>query len=111
MATWKGVEGRLAKIFDTTRTPLSGGNSKMTRSDTLHKDIFFEVKHRKKHTTWSLWNETATLAKKENKIPVIALHEKGKHGYLLVVNTRHLKEFIEVVKDSRLFIEMEEYVN
>lgn len=42
---WKAVEGELAKMFGSTRTPLSGGNSKHTRSDTLHKRYFVEIKH------------------------------------------------------------------
>lgn len=43
--TWKAVEGRIAKIFHSTRTPLSGSNSKHTMSDTLHKELYIEIKH------------------------------------------------------------------
>ena len=42
---WKAVEGELAKMFGSTRTPLSGSNSKHTHSDTLHKRYFVEIKH------------------------------------------------------------------
>ena len=42
---WKSVEGEIARWFGSTRTPLSGGNSKHTRSDTLHKRFFVECKH------------------------------------------------------------------
>jgi len=42
---WKAVEGSLAKLFGSTRTPLSGINSGHTHSDTLHKRYFVEIKH------------------------------------------------------------------
>lgn len=45
--TWKKVELRIARAFGTTRTPLSGGASKHTRSDTLHPFIYCEIKHGK----------------------------------------------------------------
>lgn len=47
--TWKGRERQSAKIFGARRTPLSGGNSAHTRSDSLSKILFIEHKHRKKH--------------------------------------------------------------
>lgn len=43
--TWKAFERRVAKILGTVRTPLSGGNSRHTRSDTLHEDLYVEVKY------------------------------------------------------------------
>ena len=43
--TWKAFERKVAKALDTFRTPLSGGNSRHTRSDTLHKDLYVEVKY------------------------------------------------------------------
>lgn len=41
---FKAQERRIAKWLGTTRTPLSGGNSKHTRSDTLHPRFFVEAK-------------------------------------------------------------------
>ena len=84
-STWKKAEGRIAEYFGTTRTPLSGGNSKVTRSDTLHNDLFIEVKLRAKHTAVSLWDETKWLADKEDKIPVVCLCEKGRAGFWVLV--------------------------
>ena len=83
---WKQVERKVAKSLDTERTPLSGGNSKQTRSDTLDEKLFVEVKHRKSFSVLSLYRETAKLARKENKIPVLCLKEKGKHGELAVIS-------------------------
>ena len=64
--TWKSIEAHLARMFATERTPLSGGNSKMTRSDTLHPRLFIEVKQRKFHAVAKLFRETKELAKKES---------------------------------------------
>ena len=48
--TWKARERQVAKYFNTNRTPLSGGSSRHTRSDSLHQDLFVECKLRKKHS-------------------------------------------------------------
>jgi len=40
----KTQERRVARYFGVERTPLSGGASRHTRSDTLHPDLFLEVK-------------------------------------------------------------------
>ena len=45
--TWKVFEREVARFFGSTRTPLSGGNGKQTRSDTLHPVLFIECKYRK----------------------------------------------------------------
>ena len=83
--TWKVHERLVASIFGTERTPLSGGNSKHTRSDTLHERLFIETKYRKNHTVVTLWKETKKLAEKEGKVPVIALRSKGsKYTHIMV---------------------------
>lgn len=83
--TWKQAERRIAAYFGTERTPLSGGNGKQTRSDTLHETLFIEAKHRKKHSAVSLWDDTKKLALKEKKTPVVCLCEKGRPGFWIVV--------------------------
>lgn len=91
-SNWKGFEREVAEGFGTERTPLSGGNSKHTRSDTLHSLLFIECKKRKKMTIHSLYEKTKKLAKKENKIPVVVTKETGKHGYLITLDPRDLDE-------------------
>lgn len=83
--TWKAVERRVARMFGTERTPMSGGNSKHTRADTLHDSIFIEIKHRKNgfHAV-SLLKETIELAKLENKIPLVVLVPKGDKPYFVL---------------------------
>lgn len=93
--TWKQRERDIARYFGTERTPLSGGNSRHTRSDSLHEDLFVEAKLRKKHTVISLWDETKELAKKESKIPVVVLAEKGRKGFWILT---HSEDLIDVAK-------------
>lgn len=144
--TWKSVELRLAKMFGVRRTPLSGGNSAHTRSDTLHPRLFIELKHGEAsliNTMWKEWKkdtiiliedgeivlsmihtdnftereatkvkiikrknfgainlykQTEKLAEKENKIPIVALHKKGMHGFLFIARATTFlnikKEFV-----------------
>ena len=88
--TWKAVERRLARFFGAQRNPLSGRNSKHSRSDSLHPLLYLECKHRVRHSAVTLWRDSAAKAKKENKIPVVALAEKGKRGFFLVIHSDDL---------------------
>jgi hypothetical protein len=92
--TWKARERQIASFFYTKRTPLSGGNSGITRSDSLSDTFFVEAKLREKHATCSLYRDTAKLAKLEGKIPVVALTEKGREGFLIVVDSRHFLKLL-----------------
>ena len=56
--TWKQRESNVANFFHGERTPLSGGNSKITRSDVIHDELFIECKLKKKHAVISLWDAT-----------------------------------------------------
>ena len=89
-SNWKSRERQVARFFGTKRTPLSGGNSGHTRSDILHDVLFIEVKQRPKHSAVTLWDETATLAEVEEKIPAVALCEKYRKGCWLLVHSSDL---------------------
>ena len=84
--SWKAVERKVAKSLGTERTPLSGGSSRHTRGDTLHEKLFIEVKQRKHFSILVLYRATSELARREGKIPVLAIKEKGKHGELAVID-------------------------
>jgi hypothetical protein len=71
---------------------LSGGNGKITRADVIHDTLFVECKLRKKHTAITLWDETNAMAKKEKKTPVIALCEKGRPGFWVMVHSDDLEK-------------------
>ena len=87
---WKKRERDVAGFFDGKRTALSGGNGKVTRADVMHDKLFIECKLRAKHTVVSLWDDTAKIAKEEEKTPVIALCEKNRPGFWVMVHSSDL---------------------
>jgi len=87
---WKAVERRVARFFGAERNPLSGGNAGHSRSDSLHDILFIETKHRKKHSAVTLFYDTKKLARKEDKIPVVVLVEKGKKGFFIMTHSDDL---------------------
>ena len=95
MKSWKKLEQKVARLRGTKRTPLSGGNGKLTRSDTLDKTFFIECKLRKAPAVWNLYEQVELLAKSENKIPLLVIKKKGKHGELFIINDKYLQAFIE----------------
>jgi hypothetical protein len=94
MKSWKKLEQKVAQMRNTERTPLSGGNSKITSSDTMDKEFFIECKLRRNPAVWNLYEKVSKLAEKEKKIPLLVIKKKGKHGELFVVHSKHLEEFI-----------------
>ncbi|MCL4343413.1 MAG: hypothetical protein JRN26_05605 [Nitrososphaerota archaeon] len=92
---WKQLERRIAKAFGTTRTPLSGSNSRMTKSDTLHNKFFIEIKYRKQIPFYKTYNETVAKAKEENKIPMVIFHEAGTKKNIVMID---LDDFVRLVK-------------
>ena len=89
---WKNRERLVAKFFGGMRNALSGINSKVTHSDVVHDSLFIECKLRAKHTVISLWDDTAKLAKEEGKTPVIALCEKNRPGFWVMVHSSDLEK-------------------
>lgn len=93
--TWKRRERVIAADFSTDRTPLSGGASGHTRSDTLHPELFIEIKGRASHAAMRLFDQTAILAKAEGKTPVVALWEPERKGYLLLCRPEDIAQVAE----------------
>ena len=101
-STWKARERQIARRFGTERTALSGGNGKVSRSDSHHPRLFIEAKARQRHSAVTLWRETAELAKLEGKLPVCCLSEKGKPGFWVVAHVDDLKEVAKELLDDIL---------
>ena len=93
--TWKKFESRVAAYFGGERNPLSGGNSKHTRADVIHNDLFIECKLRQNPAIWNLYENTKEMAIDENKIPVLAIQKKNKKGFLICVHSNDFKKIIE----------------
>jgi len=88
---WKNIERKVARFFGAERNPLSGGNGKHTRSDSLHDELFIETKYRVSHSAVTLWKKTKEMAKKEKKIPVVCLAEKNQNGFWILCHSDDLK--------------------
>ena len=98
---WKKRERDVAGYFKGMRTPLSGGNGKVTRADVIHDSLFIECKLRAKHSVVSLWDDTAKLAKLEGKTPVIALCEKNRPGFWVMVHSNDLDVLKKINKSGQ----------
>ena len=79
MKPWKRAEQKCATAIGSRRTPLSGGASQITRSDSLHPTIYLETKYRKRFAVVELMRETEVKARVENKVAVLGLVQKGLH--------------------------------
>lgn len=73
--TWKTCERQIARALGTDRNPLSGSNAAHSMSDTLHKDLYIEIKTRKKLPFRETFVDTIRKAFIEGKIPVTVYHE------------------------------------
>jgi len=72
----KTDEKRVGKFFNARRTPLSGGNSGHTRSDTLHDSLFIEIKGSENMRLFKRYIEERDRLKKEGKCPILVLTEE-----------------------------------
>ena len=69
--SWKAYERRVARYFGSERTPLSGGNSRHTRSDSLHERLYIECKSNMQIKILSDWGDLRRRAKATESIPVV----------------------------------------
>ena len=90
--SWKRRERDAAGLFGAQRQVLSGscGRGERGRSDTTHERLYVESKLRASSSVRSLWEKTRDLARRERKVPVVALYDKRKPGALIVVHENDL---------------------
>lgn len=99
-ALWKNFERYVASIFGTQRTALSGGNGKVTRSDSHHPALFISCKFTQANNKGlrRLIEEERVKAKVENKTAVCVIGEAGDRANSLVVFTlKDVHKFIEAL--------------
>jgi hypothetical protein len=97
--TWKAVERKVARFFGAERNPLSGSRSgNGTHSDSLHERLYIETKHRVRHAAVTLWRDTAQKAKRERKVPAVALAERNKPGFWILVHSSDLEAVAKEVR-------------
>lgn len=95
--SWKAFERTVARFFGCCRNSLSGIMSKLTASDTVHERLFIECKHGQKIPAWSLFQKTRELAKKEGKIPVLALRKTGAKTWLVICEADNLSDVADEI--------------
>ena len=101
-APWKRFERLVAGIFGSVRNSLSGGNSKVTRSDSLHESLFISCKHTKSghKSLRDLLFEESEKADAEGKIPVcvVGINGRGKNAIdntFVAIPLKYLRRFHE----------------
>lgn len=94
--SWKQAERRVASFFGTQRTSLSGGNSKITRSDTMHPRLFIEAKQRGRQPILEQWYACKRDATKAGKIPAVALSVYSREDHWILC---HCDDIIAVADD------------
>lgn len=104
-STWKQFEARVACLFGSTRAPLSGGNGKVTRSDSFHKRLFIECKHGIKSAFWTLYLATKPKAKKEDKTPVLCLGNKNQEGFLICFHSSDTSKVLLAWLQAQSYLE------
>jgi len=96
--TWKRFELTVARFFGSERNPLSGGNSKHTRSDTLHKDLYIECKYRTAGSALdTLFADTDIKAVVEHKVPIVCTKKRGQSGFLITIHSDDFAYIHEVL--------------
>ena len=84
MAQWKAVERTIAERLGGRRVPVTG-RQRGDAPDIDHPWLSIEVKHRKKLPAWLFDAMAQAVASRtygsdgEDKLPVVVLHENGKH--------------------------------
>ena len=93
-SNWKETEREVATAFGTKRAPVCNN---LTHSDTFSTELYIETKKRKRFWIWGLFEETKKKALKEKKVPVVAIKQKGKKGFLILIRPEDIKEVAEVL--------------
>jgi hypothetical protein len=90
--TWQRFEGRAAAFFGVARRVLSGSANRadIDGDDATHPRLYIEAKLRQAHSACRIWDKAAKGAKKSKKVPVVALAEKNRPGFWLLIHNEDL---------------------
>lgn len=109
--TWQRFEAAVAAIFGTKRVPFQVCNQGIILTPILCILIFtYECKLRESFSIWRLFDDTSKKAKKEGKIPLVAIKEKNKKGCLFIISPDNLKELADLYNSDKQENEREIYV-
>lgn len=104
---WKQFERFIAGIFTSTRNALSGGNSKMTRSDSLHPNLFISCKYTRNNnrTLRDLLYEERQKADVEGKTAVLCIGEfDDRQNTMVVLHLKDLPTFARLINEGKVQI-------
>lgn len=98
---WKQAERKVANTWGTKRVPLSGSNSGHgTSSDTMHTELYIEVKNYKSPAIAKLWGKTYLQAQAESKVAVVCHVIPGIPGALYTVHESDLDVLSKLVPEK-----------
>lgn len=101
-ARFKRAERRVAEMLGTRRTPLSGGNSAHTRSDTLHPDLYVEVKLAKRPPLWDRMHELRKRARRVGRSPLTLVTHPDNGPRLVLMDLEDMVAFNLDRDDNRI---------
>lgn len=84
---WKKFEQAVARFFGCKRT---GPMQAKDANDINHHCLHVQCKHSQRHAIVSVWDAAKRVADKDSKIPVVAVKQKGRHGWWLLVKADDL---------------------
>jgi hypothetical protein len=100
-ATWKATERLVARQLGGERVPVTG-RTRGSAPDIEHSVWAVEVKHRQKLPDWLKdAMSQARASVRGNKIPLVVLHEHGRHSSLAVLRLSDLVELCGEIEEDR----------
>ena len=98
---WKQFERAVARFFGCERT---GPMQEKDANDINHDCLHVQCKHSKKHAIVSVWDAAKAVADKAGKIPCVAIKQKGRHGWFIMMKA----EDLTAVANQRLIVKRDE---
>ena len=92
---WKAFERKCAEYFGGSRT---GPMQAKGASDVNHHCLHIQCKHSKRIALVKVWDEAKE--KSNGKIPIVAVKEKGRPGFWLLVHSSDLVAVAEQRKKA-----------
>lgn len=83
--TWKAFERAVATYFGCRRT---GPMQEKDANDINHEHLHVQCKHSKRHAIVNVWDQAKSVC--GSKIPVVAIKNKGRKGFWLLIHSDHL---------------------
>ncbi len=74
---------------------------KKTSQKPLNKPLYTSVIHRKKFSVWNLWEKVKESADKVNGVPVLGLTRPGEGGWLIVIHSDDLRDFLSITEEVK----------